>query len=28
MEGVELALRKRGYPTLADMKARWERKKL
>ena len=26
MEGVELALKKRGYPTLADMKAKWERK--
>ena len=26
MEGVELALKKRGYPTLADMKARWPRK--
>ena len=23
MEGVELALRKRGYPALADMKAGW-----
>jgi hypothetical protein len=27
IEGVELALKKRGYPTLADMKASWERKK-
>ena len=27
MEGVELALKKRGYPALADMKASWERKK-
>jgi hypothetical protein len=27
-EGVELALKKRGYPALADMKAKWERKKL
>jgi hypothetical protein len=27
MEGVELALKKRGYPALADMKAKWERKK-
>ena len=26
MEGVELALKKRGYPTLADMKAKWQRK--
>lgn len=26
IEGVELALKKRGYPTLADMKARWQRK--
>jgi hypothetical protein len=26
MEGVELALKKRGYPALADMKAKWERK--
>ncbi len=26
LEGVELALKKRGYPTLADMKAKWERK--
>jgi len=25
-EGVELALKKRGYPTLADMKAKWQRK--
>jgi hypothetical protein len=27
IEGVELALKKRGYPALADMKAKWERKK-
>ena len=27
MEGVELALRKRGYPALAEMKTKWERKK-
>ena len=26
MEGVELALKKRGYPALADMKAKWSRK--
>jgi hypothetical protein len=26
MEGVELALKKRGYPTLADIKAKWQRK--
>jgi hypothetical protein len=26
MEGVELALKKRGYPALADMKAKWQRK--
>jgi hypothetical protein len=26
MEGVELALKKRGCPTLAELKARWERK--
>jgi hypothetical protein len=26
LEGVELALKKRGHPTLADMKAKWERK--
>jgi hypothetical protein len=26
MEGVELALKKRGYPTLADMKAKSQRK--
>ena len=26
MEGVELALKKHGYPALADMKAKWERK--
>jgi hypothetical protein len=25
-EGVELALKKRGYPTLADMKAKGHRK--
>ena len=25
IEGVELALKKRGYPTLADMKAKWQR---
>jgi hypothetical protein len=28
MEGIELALKKRGYPALADMKAKWERKSL
>jgi hypothetical protein len=27
IEGVELALKKRGYPALADMKAKRERKK-
>ena len=27
IEGVELALKKRGYPALADMKAKWQRKK-
>ena len=27
MEGVELALKKRGYPALAEMKTKWERKK-
>jgi hypothetical protein len=26
VEGVELALKKRGYPTLADMKAKRQRK--
>jgi hypothetical protein len=26
VEGVELALKKRGYPVLADMKAKWQRK--
>jgi hypothetical protein len=26
MEGVELTLKKRGYPALADMKAKWQRK--
>ena len=26
IEGVELALKKRGYPPLADMKAKWQRK--
>ena len=26
IEGVELALKKRGYPALADMKAKWPRK--
>jgi hypothetical protein len=26
MEGAELALKKRGYPALADMKAKWQRK--
>jgi hypothetical protein len=26
MEGVELALKKRGYPALADMKAKWQHK--
>jgi hypothetical protein len=25
-EGVELALKKRGYPALADMRAEWQRK--
>jgi hypothetical protein len=25
MEGVELALKKRGYPALADLKAKWPR---
>jgi len=25
MEGVELALKKRGYPKLADMKTKWQR---
>ena len=25
MEGVELALKKRGYPALAEMKAKWQR---
>jgi hypothetical protein len=23
---IELALKKRGYPTLAELKAKWERK--
>jgi hypothetical protein len=27
MEGVELALKKRGYPALGDMRAKWQRKK-
>ncbi|MGA8321759.1 MAG: hypothetical protein WBE48_21995 [Xanthobacteraceae bacterium] len=27
IEGVELALKKRGYPAVADMKAKWQRKK-
>jgi hypothetical protein len=26
IEGVELALKKRGYPPLAEMKAKWQRK--
>ena len=26
IEGVELALKKRGYPALAEMKAKWQRK--
>ena len=26
MEGVELALKKRGYPALVEMKAKWQRK--
>ena len=26
LEGVELALKKRGYPALADMKTKWQRK--
>ena len=26
MEGVELVLKKRGYPALAEMKAKWQRK--
>jgi hypothetical protein len=26
MEGVELALKKRGYPPLGDMKAKWRTK--
>jgi hypothetical protein len=26
IEGVELTLKKRGYPALADMKAKWQRK--
>jgi hypothetical protein len=26
MEGVELALKKRGYAALADMRAKWQRK--
>ena len=26
IEGVELALKKRGYPVLADLKAKWKRK--
>jgi hypothetical protein len=25
MEGVELTLKKRGYPALAEMKAKWQR---
>ena len=27
MDGVELALKNRGYPALAEMKTKWERKK-
>jgi hypothetical protein len=26
LEGVELALKKRGYPAITDMKAKWQRK--
>jgi hypothetical protein len=26
IEGVELALKRRGYPALAEMKAKWQRK--
>jgi len=26
MEGIELALKKRGYPALADIKTKWQRK--
>ncbi len=26
LEGIELAVRKRGYPSIADLKARYERK--
>jgi hypothetical protein len=26
IEGVELALKKRGYPALDEMKAKWQRK--
>jgi hypothetical protein len=26
MEGIELALKKRGYPALIEMKAKWQRK--
>jgi hypothetical protein len=26
MEGVELTLKKRGFPALADMKGKWQRK--
>jgi hypothetical protein len=26
IEGIELALKKRGYPALADLKAKWQRK--
>ena len=26
LEGIELALRKRGYPSIADLKAKYERK--
>ena len=26
LEGLELALRKRGYPSIADLKAKYERK--
>jgi hypothetical protein len=26
IEGVELALKKPGYPALVDMKAKWQRK--
>jgi len=26
MESIELALKKRGYPALADIKTKWQRK--